>query len=88
MFKNLRAEMARHNVTIGDIAKALDVRYATVSDKLNGKYRFYYDEALSIKEIFFKDKSIEYLFCNDELQTGWGDYSLTRERRWIDESVN
>ncbi len=62
MYMNLRAEMARNDVTIGDIAKVLDVRYATICDKLNGRFRFYYDEALKIKKHFFPDCSLEYLF--------------------------
>jgi Plasmid maintenance system antidote protein len=62
MHPNLRAEMARRGITISDIAKLLGVRYATACDKLNGKYRFYYDEALKIKRHFFPDCSLEYLF--------------------------
>lgn len=62
MYKNLRAEMARNGVTIGDMAKALGVRYATVNDKLNGRFRFYYDEALKIKKLFFPECELEYLF--------------------------
>ncbi|WP_031515451.1 helix-turn-helix transcriptional regulator [Desulfofalx alkaliphila] len=66
MYKNLRAEMARNNVTIRDIASALGVRYATISDKLNGKFRFYYDEALKIRNIFFPDCKLEYLFEREQ----------------------
>lgn len=66
MYRNLRAEMARNGLTMGDLAKALNVRRATISDKINGKYRFYYDECLKIKKTFFPDLSIEYLFEKDE----------------------
>lgn len=62
LYKNLRAEMARNDVTIGEMAEALGVRYATVSDKLNGKSRFYYDEASKIKRHFFPSCQLEYLF--------------------------
>lgn len=58
--------MAREGISMVDIANLLGVRYATVNDKVNGKYRFYYDEALKIKNTFFPDKSLEYLFENDE----------------------
>ncbi|GED33990.1 XRE family transcriptional regulator [Brevibacillus centrosporus] len=64
--KNLRAEMARHNVTVGDLADSLGVRYATVSDKLNGRSRFFYDEAAHIKRKFFPKCKIEYLFEQDD----------------------
>ena len=69
MYMNLRAEMARGNIDMFDIAKHLNVRYATVCDKMNGKYRFYYDEALDIKNKFFPKYSLEYLFESEENKT-------------------
>lgn len=68
LYKNLRAEMARNRLTMGDLAKALNVRRATVSDKINGKRRFYYEECLKIKKTFFPNLSIEYLFDKDDKQ--------------------
>lgn len=62
MYQNLRAEMARKGLTIQDLANTLGVRYATACDKLNGKYRFYYDEAKKIKDVHFPECDIEYLF--------------------------
>ena len=62
MYNNLRAEMARKGLTIQDLAETLGVRYATVCDKLNGRYRFYYDEAKKIKDVHFPECDIEYLF--------------------------
>lgn len=62
VYRNLKAEMARSGITMVDIAEYLDVRYATVNDKVNGKYRFYYDEAYAIKKKFFDDMPMEYLF--------------------------
>ncbi|MEK5414467.1 hypothetical protein [Paenibacillus sp. FSL L8-0708] len=69
MFWNLRAEMARKAVFFGDLAKALNIRNATVSDKINGKSRFYIDEAITIRDEFFPDHSIEYLFSDSEDET-------------------
>lgn len=66
MYMNLRAEMVRSNIDMFDIANHLSVRYATVCDKMNGKYRFYYDEALAIKNMFFPEYSLEYLFESQE----------------------
>jgi plasmid maintenance system antidote protein VapI len=62
MYCNLKAEMARHGIKVKDIAELLNVRRATVSEKINGKYRFYCDEALKIKKAFFPNYSVEYLF--------------------------
>lgn len=68
MHKNLRAELARIDKDMTDIAELLNVRYATINDKVNGKFRFYYDEALKIKKAFFPDLSLEYLFDTDSEQ--------------------
>ncbi|RKO63229.1 helix-turn-helix domain-containing protein [Caldibacillus debilis] len=67
-YKNLRAEMARNGVTIRQIADLLGVRFATISDKLNGRSRFFCDEAIRIKRHFFPDCSLEYLFDDEDEQ--------------------
>jgi DNA-binding XRE family transcriptional regulator len=69
LLKNLRAEMVRINVKPADIAELLGVRYATVIDKLNGRYGFSFKEARKIKCHFFPDMDIEYLFESDEDQS-------------------
>ena len=66
MYNNLRAEMARKGIKIKDLAELLGVRRSTVSDKINGKYRFYYEEASKIKKTFFPDLDLEYLFDSDD----------------------
>lgn len=62
MYKNLKREMKLANIKIKDFARCLNVRYATVQEKLSGKYPFKLDEAMKIKESYFPDMSIEYLF--------------------------
>lgn len=64
-FPNLEAEMARKGLKGKDLAKVLGVRIATVYDKLNGKYSFSLDEAMKIKQTFFPEYSIEYLFSKE-----------------------
>lgn len=68
-YRNLRAEMARNGVTVGDVARMLNVRFATVSDKMNGRSRFYFDEASKIKTEFFPECSLEYLFEHEQKST-------------------
>lgn len=70
MYHNLKAEMARKGIKVKDIADLLKVRRATASDKINGKYRFYCDEAIKIKKTFFPDLSIDYLFQSKNDQSG------------------
>jgi len=54
--------MARNNVSVKQLAEKLQVRPATVSDKIHGRSRFFCDEAMSIKAEFFPYCSVEYLF--------------------------
>ncbi|MDT8715470.1 XRE family transcriptional regulator [Clostridium sp. 19966] len=70
MYRNLEAEMVRTGIQRKDISNLLSVRYATVVQKLNGKYKFSLDEAKAIKKRYFPDLSLEYLFeaeCEQKL---------------------
>jgi plasmid maintenance system antidote protein VapI len=68
MYENLKAEMVRSNVSKKDLATLLSVRYATILEKISGKYPFKLDEAMKIKRSFFPDMSLEYLFDSYDLQ--------------------
>lgn len=61
-YTNLRSEMDKRGVTVTEISRGLGMRRATVSDKINGKFKFYYDEVKEIRERYFPDCEIEYLF--------------------------
>lgn len=66
MYPNLNAELARKNIKRVDIANDLFYgRTATVSDKLNGKYPLLLSEALMIKNKYFPDLELGYLFETD-----------------------
>ncbi len=62
MFSNLRAEMARKEITIIEISKLLGVNRDTVSRKLSGKSKLYLNEAMLINKEFFPNKELPYLF--------------------------
>lgn len=62
MYKNLEEEMVKNNITQKQISELLNVRAATVSDKINGKFPFKLNEAFKIQTKFFPALSIEYLF--------------------------
>jgi plasmid maintenance system antidote protein VapI len=62
MYRNLEAEMARHGILKKDVAETLKVRHATVYDKMNGKSSFTLDEAFKIRNTYFPELAIEYLF--------------------------
>lgn len=62
MFSNLRAEMARKQITIIKISELLGVNRDTVSRKLSGKSPLFLNEALLINKELFPNKKITYLF--------------------------
>lgn len=62
MFSNLRAEMARKQITIIKISELLGVNRDTVSRKLSGKSPLFLNEALLINKEMFPNKKITYLF--------------------------
>ncbi|MFK3938906.1 XRE family transcriptional regulator [Alkalihalobacillus sp. NPDC078783] len=69
MLRNLKAEMTRKNVKPAELASLLNVRYATIIDKLNGNYIFSYRDAKKIKDHFFPRMNIEYLFEDFEKES-------------------
>lgn len=65
MYKNLLAEMARRGINNIQIAKAIGINPSTLSAKLNSYDRLKLCEAEKIKNTFFPDMSIEYLFATE-----------------------
>lgn len=68
MYSNLLIAMKKKGITIGQIAELLHCRDATVSDKIHGKREcgFYFEEAMRIKNVFFKEYEATYLFTRDK----------------------
>lgn len=61
IFKNLKAEMARYNITRNDIAKLWGVSEVTVTSKLQ-KGDITIDEANALRNAISNDLSLDYLF--------------------------
>lgn len=66
MLKNFETLRQQKKISLVDIADTLQVRYQTVSDKINGESDFKFGEALLIKEKYFPEYNIEYLFAKEE----------------------
>lgn len=64
MYSNLKLAMKNQKVTATMIAKLLECRIATVTNKINGKTisGFNTDEALKIKKAFFQNHDYDTLF--------------------------
>lgn len=65
MYRNLEAELARKNITRADLARALGINIATVSEKLTKPQRLKLHEAAEIKAKFFPNETIDYLFATE-----------------------
>ena len=59
---NLEAEMVRNKISRSDIAKLLGLTYRTILSKFNGERKWGYEECVKIRDTYFKDKTLEYLF--------------------------
>lgn len=68
-FDNLRAEMGRKNIGIGDIAAAIGANRDTLARKLSKKSPIYLDEAFKIQQTTFPDLDIKYLFASNHPST-------------------
>jgi hypothetical protein len=62
VYKNLRAEMARHGYKNFDLAKAADICVQSVVNKKSGMRQFAFDECLKIRSNLFPELTLEYLF--------------------------
>lgn len=67
IYKNLEIELIRNNVTRNDIAKKLNLNYCTLTPKLNNPERLKFHEAVKIKNEFFSDLNVDYLFEIQEI---------------------
>lgn len=72
MYLNLKAEMARNNVTQLDISKVLGLSTSTVSDKMNGKKDFRLKECKKIITELLPNNTIDYLFNLDSKEVKGG----------------
>lgn len=62
VYPNLLAEMARTGIPASEIAKAINVNPATLSAKINNANRLKLAEAAKIRNQFFPEFAIDYLF--------------------------
>lgn len=59
---NLEAEMKRIGITRSDIAELIGVSYRTIHSKFNGESQWQYVECVLIRDTYFQEKQLSYLF--------------------------
>ena len=62
MYPNLSAEMARNNIKPSDLSESINISYDSIMNKLNGKTDFTRFEIFEIKNLYFPNLSLDYLF--------------------------
>lgn len=62
MYLNVKAELARQNLSLVDLSNKTGIRYQTLVGKINGNYPLSLDEAKEIKHSLGVDIPLEELF--------------------------
>lgn len=65
---NLEAEMKRKKISRDDIAKLLGLSYRTIHSRFNGESQWKYSECVKVRDTYFPDLDLSYLFQTDELE--------------------
>ena len=65
MYMNLKAEMVRHGVRDVDIAERIGISDRAFRNKISGRSEFGVKQAIQIRNKFFPDLDVEYLFRDD-----------------------
>lgn len=66
MLRNLKAELARSDKRVQDIAAILGVSYKTAKNKVNGSTPFNCSEMFKLKRKLFPCLTVDYLFDDQE----------------------
>lgn len=71
MYGNLIKAMSDKGVTYKQMGEMLNCKYQTVSDKIKGTTQsgITYSEAVKIKNVFFPEYDISYLFTETDSET-------------------
>lgn len=67
---NIKGEMAKRNIKVEDIANVLNIHRNSASNKINGDTSFSIEEAVKVKETYFPDLSLKYLFEKSKVGRG------------------
>ena len=66
MYRNVKAEMARRNMTALTLSEKTDIRYQTLTSKLAGASPITIKEAKAIRDALNPELSIDELFDDEE----------------------
>ena len=64
--ENLESEMKRKKISRSDIASLLGLSYRTIHSRFNGESEWGYSECVKVRDTYFPDKTLDYLFTTEE----------------------
>ena len=64
--ENLEAEMKRKKISRSDIASLMGLSYRTIHSRFNGESEWGYSECVKVRDTYFPDKTLDYLFATEE----------------------
>lgn len=85
MLHNLKAEMARKRIKNTDISKAIKANEKTVRNKIYGFTSFTFPETKTIRDKFFPETTLEYLFEEDNNDGGVKDAKTNAKSKRIEQ---
>lgn len=62
MYPNLKEALARKDISQREIAAHLDIHENSIRNKISGSSSFSIEEAFKVKDRFFPDYDLKYLF--------------------------
>ena len=65
-YTNLKEKMAGRNVKIEDVANLLEIHRNSAANKINGSSSFSIEESFKVRDAFFPDLELDYLFATEE----------------------
>ena len=63
--------MKRKNISRSDIANLLNLSYRTIHSRFNGESEWGYSECIKVRDTYFPDMTLDYLFHPDEEAEDW-----------------
>ncbi len=67
---NLEAEMKRIGISRKDLANRIGCSYRTMHSRFNGTSQWLYDECVTIRDAFFPEMDLNYLFPYVQKEVG------------------
>lgn len=62
MYRNLEAEIKKSGISFADMARKLGLSDLDLQKKINGQSEIGFGEAMIIRNLYFKEMTLEYLF--------------------------